>query len=169
MIERCLDYLAAGGAIQLLIALDALLCYGLLAERACTLWQPATWRQRRAGELRQLLEGGHRASDEATLIGLAEHPELTRHLAVIRALIAIAPLLGLLGTVSGIIATFDQILAGGGAGGLGGGISQALVTTQLGIAVAVPALLLERLITRRAETLAAQSMLAGARHRAETA
>ena len=169
MIAELADYLARGGAILWLIVADALLLYGLLGERVLSLWAPATWRHQRAGELHQLLETHHRVGDEAILIGLAEHPELTRHLALIRALVAVAPLLGLLGTVGGIITTFDAIIAGVPGAGFGGGIAAALITTQLGIAVAVPALLLERLVSRRAERLAAQSLHAGARRRAEVA
>lgn len=60
-----------------------------------------------------------------------------------------APLLGLLGTVTGMIETFSGL--GDGAlhaqsGGISGGISQALISTQMGLAVAIPALLLGRLL-----------------------
>lgn len=167
MIERLADYLATGGVIQWMIVADALLLYALLTERACSLWRPATWRARRGAELHDLLQGHRRVDAEATLLALAEHPELTRHLALIRALVAVAPLLGLLGTVGGIIATFDAIIAGDPTAGVGGGIAAALVTTQLGIAVAVPALLAERLVARRADILATQTHRQGARQRAE--
>ncbi len=64
---------------------------------------------------------------------------------------AIAPLLGLLGTVSGMIRTFNVItVAGtGDAKPLAGGISEALVTTLFGLVVAIPALLLHSLLSRR--------------------
>jgi len=60
---------------------------------------------------------------------------------------AIAPLLGLLGTVVGMIVVFNQMLLAGGVGNpadLAGGISQALVTTAFGITIAVPALIFHR-------------------------
>jgi len=77
--------------------------------------------------------------DEAVL---AEIPALERGNSLIKLLAAIAPLLGLLGTVTGMILTFQAIsLFGSGDPKLmAGGISQALVTTVLGLVVAIPLL-----------------------------
>jgi biopolymer transport protein ExbB len=75
-----------------------------------------------------------------------------KHL-LIGAMIAAAPLLGLLGTVAGMIGTFES-LAGSVAqsmGGLAGGISEALLNTEAGLTVAIPALLLLYLGHRQAE------------------
>ncbi len=82
-------------------------------------------------------------------------PELNRHLAVIAALGSVAPLLGLLGTVSGMIATFNVISAigTGNARPLAGGISEALVATEAGLLVAIPGLLLSASLSRRAHRL----------------
>jgi biopolymer transport protein ExbB len=79
--------------------------------------------------------------DEAIL---RETPKLERGLITLAILAAIAPMLGLLGTVSGMIETFQSItLFGTGDPKLmSGGISQALVTTELGLAVAIPLLLI---------------------------
>ena len=65
---------------------------------------------------------------------------LRKDMLVLAALTAIAPLLGLLGTVVGMIQTFDAVAAvGGNTGGrVASGISQALITTQFGLVVAVP-------------------------------
>jgi len=63
----------------------------------------------------------------------------------------IAPLLGLLGTVTGMIDLFGALGAGARAEGLGGGISEALVTTQAGMLVAVPLLVVHAVLTRMAE------------------
>lgn len=70
--------------------------------------------------------------------------QLARGLTALRVIAAVAPLLGLLGTVVGMIATFDALQAGGAGDptALSGGISQALATTELGLLVAVPSLLL---------------------------
>jgi len=79
--------------------------------------------------------------DEAIL---KETPALERALTLIKLISAVAPLLGLLGTVTGMIVTFQAItLFGTGDPKLmAGGISQALVTTVLGLVVAIPTLLL---------------------------
>ncbi len=69
-------------------------------------------------------------------------PELGSHLAGILALAAVAPLLGLLGTVGGMIQTFQAIrlYGAGNAQALAAGISQALITTETGLLIAIPAL-----------------------------
>ena len=79
--------------------------------------------------------------DEAIL---GELPKLRRGLRLLTIFAAVAPLLGLLGTVTGMIETFQSItLFGTGDPKLmSGGISQALVTTELGLAVAIPLVLL---------------------------
>jgi biopolymer transport protein ExbB len=74
---------------------------------------------------------------------LHELPTLERFGSAILVFAAVAPLLGLLGTVTGMISTFD-IITEFGTGDpkmLSGGISEALVTTQLGLIVAIPLLL----------------------------
>ncbi len=84
---------------------------------------------------------------------LAQTPRIERSLTVLGMLAAIAPLLGLLGTVSGMIRMF-QVLSAHGTGNpklLSGGISEALITTQLGLLVAVPVLFAHALLARRAE------------------
>ena len=66
---------------------------------------------------------------------------------------AVAPLLGLLGTVTGMIETFRVItLHGTGDPKLmSGGISEALITTELGLAVAIPIMLLHTVLSRRVD------------------
>jgi len=84
---------------------------------------------------------------------LREAPRLERFLSVLGILGAIAPLLGLLGTVTGMIATF-RIITLYGTGDprmMSGGISEALVTTELGLAVAIPIMLLHTLLSRRVD------------------
>ncbi|MEO0998623.1 MAG: MotA/TolQ/ExbB proton channel family protein [Pseudomonadota bacterium] len=80
---------------------------------------------------------------------------LVRGLPTVAVLAAVSPLLGLLGTVTGMIETFQSItLFGTGDPKLmSGGISQALVTTQLGLAVAIPLVLFHSLLTGRANRL----------------
>lgn len=75
---------------------------------------------------------------------------LEKWLGTIAVIAAVAPLLGLLGTVSGMIETFKlmAIFGSGDAGAVSGGISEALVTTELGLIVAIPALLLHAILQR---------------------
>ncbi|ODB82318.1 hypothetical protein A3194_18795 [Candidatus Thiodiazotropha endoloripes] len=86
--------------------------------------------------------------DEAIL---RELPKLRRGLRLLAIFAAVAPLLGLLGTVTGMIETFQSItLFGTGDPKLmSGGISQALVTTELGLAVAIPMVLLHSYLAGR--------------------
>lgn len=80
--------------------------------------------------------------------------ELQRYVRFIHSGIAAAPLLGLLGTVRGMIETFGALTAGDTASGtVAGGISQALVSTQYGLLIAVPAYLASRLLDARATRL----------------
>lgn len=88
---------------------------------------------------------------------------LNDHLAVIGVLAAIAPLLGLLGTVTGMIGTFDvlSVFGTGNAKGMAGGISEALITTQTGLLVAIPGLYMKGFLDRRARILQQRVARAG--------
>lgn len=77
--------------------------------------------------------------------------ELEPGFVLIRALIGAAPLLGLFGTVSGLIVSFEALVQEATIQRVGVGIGHALRTTQYGIALAAPALLLERLFHRVAQ------------------
>jgi len=83
---------------------------------------------------------------------LAVRPKLERFLPFIALTAAAAPLLGLLGTVTGMIKTFNLITIFGtsNAKSLSSGISEALVTTELGLIVAIPALIMHGLLARMA-------------------
>jgi len=80
-----------------------------------------------------------------------ETPELNKGLLIIKVISVVAPLMGLLGTVTGMIKTFQAItLYGTGDPKLmAGGISQALVTTVLGLTVAIPTTLLHTIVSGR--------------------
>lgn len=89
---------------------------------------------------------------------LAEIPRMERFLSTLAVLASIAPLLGLLGTVTGMINTFQVITFHGTSDPrlMSGGISEALVTTMLGLGVAIPIMLCHSLLSRRVETHIAQ-------------
>lgn len=82
-------------------------------------------------------------------------PRLWRHVNTVMVLAAVAPLLGLLGTVTGMIDTFQVIRFFGtsNAQALSAGISQALITTQTGLLVAIPGLFAGYFLRRQARKL----------------
>lgn len=86
---------------------------------------------------------------------LATVPRLERYLGTLAVFGAVAPLLGLLGTVTGMIHTFDLVtlFGTGEARLLSGGISEALITTKFGLAIAIPVLLVHAFLTRRVRTI----------------
>ncbi|XPV74710.1 MAG: MotA/TolQ/ExbB proton channel family protein [Desulfovibrio sp.] len=88
---------------------------------------------------------------------LQELPKLERFLPTINIFAAVAPLLGLLGTVTGMISTFQVItvFGTGDARMMSGGISEALITTQLGLAVAVPLTLMHHFLERKVDRMVA--------------
>jgi len=82
-----------------------------------------------------------------------QETRIYRYIQTILVLAAVAPLMGLVGTVTGMIFTFDVIaeFGTGNARALASGISKALITTQTGLLVAVPGLFLGNFLRRRAE------------------
>lgn len=86
---------------------------------------------------------------------LSEAPLLEKHLPILAVCAAAAPLLGLLGTVTGMIHTFDlvTIFGTGEARLLSDGISEALITTQYGLIIAIPALLIHAYLSRRVRSI----------------
>jgi biopolymer transport protein ExbB len=80
---------------------------------------------------------------------------LNRGLGVIETIAGIAPLMGLLGTVLGMIKVFDviQTLGVGQARALSGGISEALITTATGLMIGIPALIFYNYLSSRSESL----------------
>ncbi len=86
---------------------------------------------------------------------------------------SVAPLLGLLGTVTGIIETFSVIQASGATKpqSMAGGISEALITTAAGLSIAIPVVLIRAALRGRVETLldeaewTARTVVRGGAHR----
>lgn len=88
-------------------------------------------------------------------IGRREAATLERYINVVGTIAAIAPLLGLLGTVFGMIKAFDviSIQGVGNPSSLAGGISEALITTAAGLVVAIPTFVLYRYLANKADAL----------------
>jgi biopolymer transport protein ExbB len=85
-----------------------------------------------------------------------EEKEIRRYSRLIMTIVTAAPLLGLLGTVIGMIETFDSLgdmSLFSQSGGIAGGISQALITTQMGLAVAIPGLIVNGALSRRQKNI----------------
>ncbi|HHD79805.1 MAG TPA: MotA/TolQ/ExbB proton channel family protein, partial [Epsilonproteobacteria bacterium] len=81
---------------------------------------------------------------------------LGKYSILVKTIVVLAPLVGLLGTVMGMIETFDALQTGSmfsqGAS-ISGGISKALFTTELGLVVAVPGLIIGRVLDKQEERL----------------
>jgi len=84
--------------------------------------------------------------------------KLDNYIGAIAITASVAPLLGLLGTVSGMIETFKMmtLFGSGDPEVVSGGIAQALITTELGLVVAIPALVLNALLSRKAKAYYSQ-------------
>jgi biopolymer transport protein ExbB len=107
--------------------------------------------------MKNALSGFHKGADVVEEIVYEQmidvQSRLQQWLPFIAVTAAIAPLLGLLGTVSGMISTFNglSVVGTGDPKLLSGGISEALVTTLFGLVVAIPALILHSLLSRRSQ------------------
>jgi len=86
---------------------------------------------------------------------LKETPKLESGLTLLKIIAAVAPLMGLLGTVTGMIITFQAItiFGAGDPKAMAGGISGALVTTVLGLLVAIPTVLLHTVVNGRCQSI----------------
>jgi biopolymer transport protein ExbB len=179
MVEVILDYLDQGGWVMLPLVGVSLVMWAMILERWYELHQlvsgdlevPAVLAALRgeaqppaSGGLRaQLVQGflaersGRERLDREILALCAKRLDERlegRHEAI-SVLAAVAPLLGLLGTVLGMIETFQVIsfFGTGNARAMAGGISVALVTTQTGLLVAIPGLIFGGRLRDRAELL----------------
>jgi biopolymer transport protein ExbB len=172
-----LEYLDKGGFVMPPLVIATLILWYALGYRYMVL------QRGRSGSLRSLIEGYEtgKLRDSRGLVDRAAHVcvqaarsataparaffddacaevdmDLTKGRILIKSIVTAAPLAGLLGTVTGMIETFDSLAdmsLYSQSGGIAGGISQALFTTQMGLAVAVPGVVLGRVLDRRQTTL----------------
>ena len=173
ILEKTYKYLSLGGPIMIPIILTSLFMWILIIERL------TYFRQKDDIALDQILKGnfpyvskgvrsrvvtsflkectGRKEIDRNILeqCVMREKPAIRRHLTTISILAAIAPLLGLLGTVMGMITTFNviAIFGTGNAKAMANGISEALITTQSGLTVAIPGLFMSNFLNRQANRL----------------
>lgn len=87
--------------------------------------------------------------------GRYETPKVERYLGILRTIAAISPLLGLFGTVIGMIRVFDQIrrVGLGQVAQFSGGIAEALITTATGLAIAIPTLVMYNYFVDKSESV----------------
>lgn len=149
------------GLIGLLIALERLVTLSIAGGKVSAQLKSDTPSENNA--LGRVLKVYHnnRSVDTETLelkLGeaiLKETPALQRSLLFLKIISVVAPLMGLLGTVTGMIKTFQAItlFGTGDPKMMAGGISQALVTTVLGLVVAIPTVLLHTLVSGRSKRI----------------
>jgi biopolymer transport protein ExbB len=164
MLEQLFSWWRGGDILMPIMFLVAVVLYTLLAERSVVLW--GIRRHQRRDELLSLLSFEHRGEQDgrwrafaARYVALAEELDLSRGFMVIRALTACLPLLGLLGTVTGMVDTFGQLGVAGLSSSVvaqnaSAGIGLALTATQYGMALAIPAVAWEWALGRRVAQLA---------------
>jgi biopolymer transport protein ExbB len=128
----------------------------------------ATWRrwidhpaERRGpiGELLDFVTGARSIEDAASSfqqLSVTETAPFERDLRVMKICVSAAPLVGLLGTVTGMLSTFEALATGSGGektmGMIAAGISEALVTTETGLVIALPGLFFQYQLSRRFQT-----------------
>lgn len=195
---RLAEYFRTGGPVMAPLLLVSLLMWLLIVDRAITLRRlslatmtgPRAWEHIQGNRVPAPGEGGAvgllvtrflgRKSGDPALdrcildeLVLSLNRSLGRSLPLIGVLAAVAPLLGLLGTVTGMMSTFEVMsqFGTGNAKGMAGGISEALITTETGLVIAIPGLYMKNFLERRAQGLRRQLTACGfylRRHLQET-
>lgn len=177
-LDRFVYYFEMGGWIMPPLLISLILLWYALGYRMAALRRPdkddvrrlleeyiaGKWRRRPKGIVQHAIVNGvavwrHRTQGLRRRLDdvFGEYDsELKRHVILINTIVAVAPLMGLLGTVTGMIETFDSLqeqVLFSQSGGIAGGISQALLTTQLGLAVAIPGLIVKGFLDRRRQSI----------------
>lgn len=162
----------AGGWAMIAIALTALFMFGVgmhvwlrLLGKGFQRVPERTWRtwvadpsqgKGKVGRLIQRVAGTRTIEETQTAFEEVRAAELTpfdRDLRVMKVCVSAAPLLGLLGTVTGMLATFGALASGSGGektmAMVASGISEALITTETGLVIALPGLFFQYQLARR--------------------
>ncbi|MFO7287948.1 MAG: MotA/TolQ/ExbB proton channel family protein [Gammaproteobacteria bacterium] len=146
------------GVIGILISLERLITLGIAGRKVKAQLKSDTIREDNAlGRVLKVYQDNPNADTETLELKLGEAilkevPRLQRGILFIKVISVVAPLLGLLGTVTGMIQTFQAItlFGTGDPTVMASGISQALVTTVQGLVVAIPTVLLHTIVSGRA-------------------
>ena len=145
------------GIFGVLLSIERIISLGIAGRKVKAQLKSETVSDKNAlGRVLQAYESNKEVDTETLELKLGEAilkevPPLQRGILIIKVISVVAPLLGLLGTVTGMINTFQAItlFGTGDPTRMAGGISQALVTTQLGLYVAVPTVLLHTVVSGR--------------------
>jgi biopolymer transport protein ExbB len=149
------------GILGVLLSLERLISLTLAGRRVKAQLKNDTPSDKNAlGRVLRVYQNNRNADTETLELKLGEAilketPALQRGILFIKVISVVAPLLGLLGTVTGMINTFQAItlFGTGDPKTMAGGISQALVTTVLGLTVAIPTVLLHTIVSGRSKTI----------------
>ena len=181
-VELFVNFMNAGGVVMwVLFVLNLFLWYGLgyrylvlqrgtfgNVRRQIDKHQKRGEKQKMRGLLDYAIADALEATRETSKLGLkvkdyiydALFPYInviSKYSTLVKTIVILAPLVGLLGTVMGMIETFDALTSGSmfsqGAS-ISGGISKALFTTELGLVVAVPGLILGKILDKKEERFA---------------
>ena len=178
LFQQIAEYVQAGGWVMPPLLICTVVMWFAIGYRFATLKRGTT---RGVRNLIARAEKGKKSSDDGIMVralqkGLAigasstrqnlrpllddsfweEERDLGKFNILITTIVMASPLLGLLGTVIGMIETFDSLgdmSLFSQSGGIAGGISQALITTQMGLAVAIPGLIVNGALNRRAKDM----------------
>lgn len=142
-----IEYLEQGGGVIIPLVVVSLVMWMLIIAKFFYLRE---WRQRLPKKMEDII-----TLQTLQAFAQGQMNNLKRYNRSIFILAGVAPLLGLLGTVTGMITTFDAISMFNttNARSFASGISIALITTQIGLVVAIPGVLLGNYIQRRTEDL----------------
>lgn len=148
----------AGGWLMLPLVTGSILAVTLILERTWVLNSkqliPAALARIQAFGVQKQQLGAKALKDALQTAGAQEVHKLEKYLNALGTLASVMPLLGLLGTVVGMIEVFQQLdLAAGDAQHLAGGIAMALITTATGLTVAIPCLIMHRHFVRKVASL----------------
>jgi len=149
------------GILGVLLSLERLISLTIAGRKVKAQLKTETPSDKNAlGRVLQVYNSNREADTETLELKLGEAilketPALQRGILFIKVISVVAPLLGLLGTVTGMINTFQAItlFGTGDPKTMAGGISQALVTTVLGLTVAIPTVLLHTVVSGRSKTI----------------
>jgi biopolymer transport protein ExbB len=150
-----------GGIIGILLALERLVTLSMVGAKVAAQKKSATANEDNPlGRVLKVYDNNKDVDVETLELKLSEAilgetPSLTRNITLIQVISVVAPLLGLLGTVIGMILTFQAItlFGTGDPKTMAGGISTALMTTVLGLCVAIPMTLLHAIVATRSRSL----------------